>query len=129
MSQSITYEIGRNNMKNISMAWTKDAFIAGRKSKTRRKWTEKYAQRFKVGDICQVYDRQPRFGGKPIGKIKIVGIGKEPISEMPDTDFEKEGFAYMEENGLKIWGKPPRVAFHDWRQEGGEYWVVEFHIQ
>ena len=113
-------------MKIISFAWTTDAFLAGRKTKTRRTWSWKYAQRFKPGDICKAYDRQPRFGGKPIGFIKIVSINNEDISLMPDNDFELEGFKYMEEKGLKIWGENPRDAFNNWREDGGDYWVVLF---
>lgn len=111
----------------ISFAWTTDAFIAGRKTKTRRQWTSNYVKRFKIGDICKAYDRQPRFGGKQIGLIQLL---KDPywqhISDMPDSDFEAEGFAYMEEQGIEIWGKDARQAFEDWRCGDGYYWVTEF---
>ena len=110
----------------ISFSWTTDAFIAGRKSVTRREWTHGYAKRFKPGQICKAYDRQPRFGGKEIGKIKILSLTYEDIRTMPDSDYENEGFQYMEEQGIKIWNKNPRVAFDDWRSEGGWYWVLRF---
>lgn len=45
---------------------------------------------------------------------------------MPPEDYEKEGFAYMQEKGLKIWGKKPQQAFDDWKLEGGFYWVIDF---
>ncbi len=48
---------------------------------------------------------------------------------MPDDDWEEEGFAFMEDQGLKIWGKHPRDAFEDWRKEGGWYWVLRFNIK
>lgn len=110
----------------ISFSWTTDAFLATRKSVTRRKWTTNYAKRFKVGDICKAYDKQPRFAGKQIGFLKARSLTYEDIETMPDEDYENEGFQYMEEQGLKIWGKHPRQAFEDWRNEGGMYWVLRF---
>lgn len=45
---------------------------------------------------------------------------------MSPEDYEKEGFAYLQEEGLKIWGKKPQHAFDDWKLEGGFYWVIDF---
>lgn len=115
-------------MMIMSFAWTTPAVRARRKTRTRRQWAYEYAKRFKVGDICQAYDRQPRFGGVKIGTIKITGKKKELISKMPDEDYEREGFAFMEERGMKIWGKQPRKAFEDWKRVGGYTWVVDFEI-
>lgn len=113
-------------MKIIAFDWTKPAVEAGRKHRTRRSWPDKYAKRFKAGDICQSYDKSPHYGGQRFGHIRITAIKKEDISIMPDEDFEKEGFKFMEEQGIKIWGKEPRQAFEDWRAEGGMYWIVDF---
>lgn len=110
----------------ISMAWTSAAFIAGRKNVTRRQWKDEYAKRFKVGYVHDVWDKSPRFGGKFIGKLRIISIKKESISKMPDENYENEGFAYMSEKGLTIWGKEPHQAFEDWRNEGGMYWKILF---
>lgn len=115
-------------MKIISFSWTTPALIAGRKSRTRRQWSNEYAKRFKTGDLCQAYDRQPRFGGKIVAIIRITGIKHEHISEMTSRDFELEGFSYMEEQGMKIWGKEPADAFNEWMDEDEEYWVIDFEI-
>jgi len=48
---------------------------------------------------------------------------------MPDEDYEREGFKFMEENGVKIWGKEPRQAFEDWRETDDTLWVVDFEIK
>jgi hypothetical protein len=119
---------GDVKMMIISFSWTSDAFKAGRKSKTRRQWTIEYAKRFKVGDICKAYNKQPRFGGKQIGLLKIISKTYEIISDMPDSDFETEGFAYMQEQGLKIWNQEPEDAFWNWQHptEDEWYWVIEF---
>jgi hypothetical protein len=53
---------------------------------------------------------------------------KEHMSRMPEEDFEREGFKFMEEQGIKIWGKEPREAFSDWKGEDGILWVVDFDI-
>jgi len=49
-------------MKIISFAWTTEASLAGRKTATRRCWSEGYARRFKSGDLVQAYDRNPSGG-------------------------------------------------------------------
>ena len=113
-------------MMVISFAWTSEAFKAGRKVKTRREWSDDYAQKFHIGDCCKAYDKQPRFGGQQIGMLQVRSLAYEDISIMPESDYEAEGFLYMEEQGLKIWGKDPRQAFEDWRNKGGWYWVLGF---
>ena len=114
--------------KIISFAWITEPLLSGRKTRTRRKWSDKYANRFKVGDVCYAYDRQPRFKGKKVAEIKITSIKKEDISLATKEDYELEGFKYMEKHGLKIWGKEPADAFNEWVEEGGEYWVVDFEL-
>jgi|SRR3990167_1820424 len=110
----------------ISFAWTKDAFLNNRKSVTRRSWKEDYAKRFQVGSIHNAYDKSPLYGGKIIGKIKVSALYQQNIQYMPKEDYEKEGFKFMEEKGIKIWNKEPRKAFDDWKKEDKIYWVLEF---
>lgn len=110
----------------VSFSWTTPALLAGRKTRTRRQWDEKYAARFHVGDVCQAYDKGPRNGGKRVGYIKITGMKRENVALMPEEDFEKEGFAYLEEQGFTLWEKPARKAFDDWIDTGKEYLVVDF---
>ena len=69
-----------------------------------------------------------RYGGKQIGRIQILSITREPIVKMPESDYDAEGFKYMEEQGLTIWKKPPRQAFERWKLNGGSYWVVRFKV-
>ncbi|MBW2053822.1 MAG: ASCH domain-containing protein [Deltaproteobacteria bacterium] len=52
-------------MKIVSFAWTTEALLAGRKTVTRRCWNERYAGRFKSGDLVQAYDRNPS-GGRTV---------------------------------------------------------------
>jgi len=115
-------------MKIISFAWTTDSLLKGKKTRTRREWDDKFASRFRVGDLIQAWDKQPRFKGKRVAIIKITGIKKEDISLMPDEDYEKEGFAYIEKQGQSIWGQEPKEAFKEWREDGGDYWVIDFEL-
>ena len=115
-------------MKIISFAWTTPALLKKRKTRTRREWNDKYASMFKVGDLIQAYDKQPRFKGKRIAIIKITKIRKEALFDMPSEDFELEGFKYFEEKGLKIWNKEPADAFNEWAESDDEVWVIDFKI-
>ena len=115
-------------MKIISFAWTVPSLLARRKTRTRREWRDDYAQRFRVGDMIQAWDKQPRFGGKKIGIIEITGIKKQNLSEMTAEDYEKEGFKFFEEKGLKIWDKDPADAFNDWQEDDYEVWVIDFKV-
>ena len=53
---------------------------------------------------------------------------KQHISQMPEEDYEKEGFAYLEENSYIIWDEGPRKAFDNWKQEDKRYWVIDFDL-
>lgn len=68
---------------------------------------------------------------RPIGKLRVtLDPVFEPLSWMPDSDFEDEGFAYFEEHPEFIpnpcgplggW-----TAFQEWRASGESLWVVRF---
>ena len=114
----------------ISFTFTKDAFLAGAKTCTRRQWKDSYALSIKPGDIMQAYDKVPFVGGKKIGEIEIVSIAKEPIADMPVFDFAAEGFEWLRENGIyQAKGFPYDFTwegFQKWHHSGKEYWVVRF---
>lgn len=118
-------------MKIIAFDWTTPAFLAGRKTRTRRDWAPDYARRFQQWEICQAWNHSPRVrmrNPKKIGELQIV----EPIryennlGGMTEGDYEREGFAYMEEQGQTIWGKTPRRAFDDWKAMDRMYYIVDF---
>ncbi|MDE1858378.1 MAG: hypothetical protein KGI26_04870 [Thaumarchaeota archaeon] len=124
----------------VTFSKTTPAFIAGRKTTTRRTWADVHAARVqKVIDAkgtIDAWDFSPRVGparlarglSKPIkvGVFAPLGLVKEDISTMPDGDFELEGFKYLQEQGLTIFGKEPWQGFVDWRADGGVYWVLRF---
>ena len=116
-------------VKIISFAWTSRALIAERKTRTRRKWNDKYAKKFKKGDIIKAYDRSPLYGGRAIKVLRLTADPvKEDIRNMPNSDYEREGFKFMEENDIKIWKKDPKTAFKEWKEEGGDYYIIDFEF-
>ncbi len=120
-------------MRIISMAYTSEAFEAGRKTVTRRQWKEHYAQSFKAGEKLQAWDKSPRVkGAKRIGTIILTA---EPVFERrcdtPDFDFEAEGFAYYSERLLQPhWAHLPIPKswseFQLWRRSELSEWVIRF---
>jgi hypothetical protein len=106
-------------VKIISFAETTPALLAGRKTCTRRQWNPRYAAQFRPGDLVQAYDKNPRNGGKPVAVIEVLG---RPVlsTYLPETDWEAEGFAYMEEEGLTLFGgATPQQVWDQWKAFGG----------
>ena len=125
-------------MKIISFAWTTPALLAGRKTCTRRNWNNNYARSFKLGEQEQAYDKSPRIGGQQVGIVRLV---VEPIytMDMPEEDYEAEGLAWMEEQGLMVpvtdihsqkkLPYHPRRFWEDWKANITEpLWVVRFEL-
>ena len=48
---------------------------------------------------------------------------------MTEEDFRREGFAFMEENGMDIEGQNVRRFFDEWKAEDSEPWVIEFAMR
>lgn len=119
----------------ISFAYTTPALLAGAKTVTRRDWSDRHAALFDKGPPAHVdaYDRSPRIGGRKVAVIDVRSLGREPIAEMPDSDYEAEGFAWLHANGVT---PPPSSAFPDfsrttfdaWRASGAVLYVVRFEL-
>jgi uncharacterized protein YqfB (UPF0267 family) len=113
-------------MMIVSFAHTTPAFLANRKTRTRRDWVESHAKKFHVGDVVKAYDKSPRVHGKLVGYLRVTGLTRENVALMTEEDFEKEGFAYLQEQGILMWGKIPRAAFDDWIDTEQDYYVLDF---
>jgi hypothetical protein len=124
--------------KIISFAWTSTALVAGRKTVTRRQWTPSYAAQFHRNDLVDAYDRQPRYRGRKIATIRLT---HDPVylpdATMPETDYEAEGFAFLDEHPEfipKSWkkemdeGETLKDHFEYWRQSGESSWVIRFIV-
>jgi len=115
-------------MKIISFAWTTPAFKARRKSCTRRDWNDRYAAQFHPGDLCQAWDKSPRYGGKCIGTIRIGSVVKERYCDAPSHDWIAEGFDYLTEIGATCNLMEPRDLWDQWLDDGRQCWVARFEI-
>jgi len=119
-------------MMHISFGWTSPAVKARRKTKTRRNWKDSHARKFKPGDLFKMYDKDPRYKGVCFGIGRIVSLHKEPIADMPDSDYEAEGFAYLHANPHLVPKSMPidvsPEGFNAWRDSGEIYYTVEFAI-
>src|SRR3990167_3098984 len=109
-------------MRIISFAETTPALLAGRKTCTRRAWKSSYARQFHFGARVLAYDKSPRAGGKPVAIIELSAwpvLSDKLRLPLPLTDWEAEGFAYMEEHGLALFGgATPRQVWDSWARPG-----------
>lgn len=120
-------------MNHISFAWTTAALLAGRKEVTRREWKDRHAARFHAGDLVAAYNRNPRNGGHQVATIRLTQDPyQEPFALLPDSDWEGEGFAYLEEVGAKHWqdGASPREIWDSWKNgdPNEAWWVIRFEL-
>jgi hypothetical protein len=113
----------------ISFGWTAPALLARRKSVTRREWEEGYARNFHAGDIVRAYDHSPRAAGKQIATIRLT---HDPYLELscciPDDDWEREGFAYLSQQGLLVNGLSPETFWQQWKTEPTPLYVIRFEV-
>lgn len=120
-------------MKAISFAWTTAAFQARRKTVTRREWKDDYARSFKKNEIVAALNKVYRAGGRRIGLIRLTcDPYKESESLMPDSDYEAEGYAFLDEHPefkpVQWHDVNLREKFEQDRCLGLEVWVVRFEI-
>lgn len=116
-------------MKTISFTWTAPALLAQAKTVTRRLWKPAHAARFDAGNFLLAYDKSPRAGGRPIALLRLTQAPYlEALAQMPDSDYEAEGFAWMALYPERV-PRPSLAATQEFersRQSGGSMWVVRF---
>lgn len=125
-------------MKIISFAWTTLALLAGRKTCTCRNWNAEYAKRFKVGDLVQAYDKNPRNGGKCVAVIELTEVYERPMNWAPPSDYEAEGLQWMEEQNMMVpvtdvkskvkLPMHPLRFWEAWTEQDYKMWVVRFKV-
>jgi len=121
-------------MLHIAFDWTSAAAVVKRKRRTRRDWTEVWAAKFHAGRQYLGLDHNYRVGGQPIVLILLTAEPSwEPLSTMPDEDYEREGFAWLYEHPAALPAKMTRedvswAAFNRWRSSPECTWVVDFEV-
>lgn len=91
----------------LSFAWTTPAVVIGQKCVTRREWTERTIKQFEKamagGTLVEAWDKNPRFGGKCFGMVRITGITRdEDTRTIPEDHFEAEGFHILTKLKAKL---------------------------
>ena len=116
-------------MKQISFAWTTPALLAGAKTCTRRDWKDSWARQFHARDRVAAYDRQPRYGGRQVAVIELTQDPyRESTAKAPESDWEAEGFAWLQFNLIKVDGLWPNVLWRAWHVYPQMLWVVRFEL-
>lgn len=116
-------------MAFISFAWTTPALVAGRKTVTRREWTDRYASTFRASQVVDAYNRQPRFRGERVATIRLTRPPyKQSTRDAPDEDYAAEGFQYLEELGVAVDGMAPKLLWRAWKLYPRDMWVIRFEL-
>jgi len=118
-------------MKIIAFDKTTLALLAGRKTVTRRDWTAKHAITFHAGEFVQAWNHTPRVkGANRIGTIRLTAAPSWEYSQsIPTSDYEAEGFAYLDEQEMTLGdGVYPRELWDDWFTDPVMLWVVRFEL-
>lgn len=116
-------------MRVISFAWTTPALLAGKKTCTRRDWNDKYADAFNRGEIVLAYDRQPRYKGKPVATIQLTAKPYlQSTKDAPASDYQAEGFEYLQALGKKVDGLSPAALWRAWHLYPQMMYVVRFEL-
>jgi hypothetical protein len=101
----------------ISFAWTTDALLAGRKTCTRRRWSdahhERWVRAYRQGRLIHdAWDKLPFAGGRKIGDVRLICEPyKERLADMPESDLVAEGglWASLDEF-ITLFGDPDEVV-------------------
>lgn len=119
--------------------WLTPALLAGAKTCIRVEWDERDVMAYRPGDLVEVFDHSPRNGGRAIATVRIVGEpALQPMREMPSTDYEAEGWAWMHKHPKaapsRVFGKKnqrqafSRARFDEWSRQPYSRWVVRFRL-
>lgn len=82
---------------NLSFAWTTAAYMSGRKTCTRRMWTDRTLRMWQRAwdegrRRHRARDRSPRFKGRCLGEFELTAKPeRQPLRDMPESDLEAEG--------------------------------------
>ena len=102
-------------MAILSFTITKSEFLEGKKTVTRRDWSESHFQMWvrmweQKRLVHDAWDNSPRAGGKKIGRLRLTAKPyKERLMHMPKRDLIAEGAVCSTlEEFCALIGKSPR---------------------
>jgi len=103
------------------------AFPALAKTVTRRQWKPRTRAWYQRGRVFDCYDRAAFHGGRLLARARCTcNAYEEPIADMPDEDWEGEGFKWMNEHPVAIPEKARECLWsaHDCSFHAFELWRV-----
>lgn len=128
----------------ISFGWTAAALLAREKTSTLREWDDRYAARFRKGQVVDAWDRSPRAHGHKIGTLELTEapelIQVRDLRNAHELHWVAEGFAYFHQHPehmpKTIWGHKTTgwdfsaKWFAEWIDDNGDrpFWLVKFQI-
>ena len=121
-------------MPIITFAWTTPALVAGAKTTIRQPWSETIASRFHGGSEVAAYDRVGNSGGRQVACIRLTEAPvHQPFSDIPDEDYEREGWAWLHAHADLLPGYIKasdfsKESFEKWRSRPGGIWVVRYEL-
>jgi hypothetical protein len=118
----------------ISFGWTTEALLLGEKDTTRRDWHMNHLAHFHAGDLVDAWNSLPRNVVKNPHKVATIRLTAEPYLEStllaPPEDYRREGFACLQELGIRVDGLMPDVLWADWHNPrlARDLYVVRFEV-
>lgn len=110
----------------LAFSWTTEALLSGKKTCTRRTWSDRTALRwisaYQQGkQVHQAWDKTPRVrGAKKVGDIRLTHMPyQERLADMPDSDVEAEG---------GLW-KDKKEFVEEFGNSDLIVWVVRFELE
>lgn len=80
----------------ISFALTSSVLLSGKKTQTRRVWSDFHVKKIKKiceqGKLIAATDKSSRFGGKPIAYLKITNLYQQKLADITQAEVIAEGF-------------------------------------
>ncbi len=115
--------------------WTAPALLAGMKSCSRQTWAPRLARQFRDQLLVDAFDRDPQRRGRQLAIIRLRGDPEfQPLSAMPDSDYEAEGWRWLYQHPEAFTSTTVRredfswEAFDQWRRRPYSVWVVRFEV-
>ena len=117
----------------ISFGWTTPALVAGHKTVTRRDWKAKHAAQFHAGMLVDAWNTSPRNVKGDPHKVATIRLTADAVLESasvcPASDYEAEGFAYLQAHGHLLNGRTPDELWDYWMDEADlMLYVVRFEL-
>jgi hypothetical protein len=101
-------------MLSISFARTSEAFADRTKTETRRFWQTRHAAKFRPGVVFVGLTKDRRAGGKEIHTARVVFCRAEPLADITEESFQREGgtrYWLNRDDYISAMGGPAKVPW------------------